>query len=298
MEQKLLFGNQKTIKHEISCFGVGLHNGKIVNMKLKPAPVDSGIVFIKLDEVGNVVGNLKALYSNVCNTQFCTSLGSEDNKIKIATIEHLMAALWGCGIDNIFIEIDNEEVPIMDGSSEHFVFMIECAGIDEQNKGRSFIEVLKDVSVEEAHSVATLTPAKNFTISLEIEFAHQVVSKQKFMFDSSYSSFKLDLCRARTFGFVSELDKLKSMGLAQGASLENVIGIGEDKILNESGLRFDNEFVRHKVLDSIGDLYLAGTRLLGDFSGVKSGHGINNKLLRKLFADPEAWRLVEMPYSS
>lgn len=285
--------NQRTIKNKISCFGIGLHSGSFVNMSLLPAPIDNGISFRRLNAERKVIGEIKAEYDLVATTFLGTNLVSNDKSIKIATVEHLMAALWGCGIDNIIIEVDADELPIMDGSSDHFVFMIECAGIMEQNAGRRFIEILRKVEVSDGDAHAFISPNSDFSVRMDIAFDDQVIAKQSCSFYSNTSSFKIELSKARTFGFLKDVEKLKQLGLIKGGSLDNAIVIGDNKVLNDNGLRFKDEFVRHKVLDSIGDLYLSGARIMGHFHGIKSGHSLNNQLLRTLFADKSAWKITQ-----
>jgi UDP-3-O-[3-hydroxymyristoyl] N-acetylglucosamine deacetylase len=285
--------NQRTIKNKVSCFGVGLHSGSFVNMALLPAPIDNGISFRRINADRKVVGEIKAEYDLVSTTFLGTNLVSRDGKIKIATVEHLMAALWGCGIDNAIIEVDADELPIMDGSSDHFVFMLECAGIIEQNAGRRFIEILRKVEVYDGDAHAMISPNSDFSVRMDIAFNDSVITQQSCSFLANTSSFKIELARARTFGFLKDVEKLKELGLIKGGSLDNAIVVGEDKVLNDNGLRFQDEFVRHKVLDSIGDLYLSGARIMGHFHGVKSGHSLNNQLLRTLFADKSAWRVLQ-----
>ncbi len=284
--------NQRTIKNKISCFGVGLHSGMFVNMSLLPAPIDNGISFRRIDIDKKIVGEVKAEYDLVSTTFLGTNLVSRDNKVKIATVEHLMAALWGCGIDNVIVEIDSDELPIMDGSSDHFVFMMECAGIVEQRAGRKFIEVLKRVEVSDGNASAFIAPDTEFTVQMDISFDDNVIANQSCSFIANTSSFKVELAKARTFGFLKDVEKLKKLGLIKGGSLDNAIVVDENKVLNDNGLRFHDEFVRHKVLDSIGDLYLSGARIMGHFHGKKSGHSLNNQLLRTLFADKSAWRAI------
>lgn len=294
-----MFNYQKTVKHKVSCYGVGLHSGKDATLTILPAPVDHGIVFKRIDLSGqdNVVS---AHYLNVCGTTLGTTVANEAG-VKVSTIEHLMAALWGCGIDNCLIEIDGPEVPIMDGSSEPFVFLIECAGRVEQEKTRRIIEILKDVRVEDENSEGgyiEISPAESFSIGLEIDYGDKVISFQKGHFDSRAVSFKSDLCRARTFGFEHEVNYLQSQGLAKGGSLDNAIVVGKEGILNKEALRYRDEFVRHKILDCIGDVYLAGGYFKGKLKGFKSGHGLNNKLLRALFSQKDAWRMSEGPVAA
>ena len=289
-----MFNYQRTIKNKVNCFGVGLHTGQEVTMSLIPAPVNTGIVFKRTD-ITDKENLIPACYLNVEGTMLGTTVKNNAGA-SVSTIEHLMAALWGCGIDNCLIEINAGEVPIMDGSSEPFVFLIECAGRVEQEKTRRIIEVLKEVRVEEDGGnggYLTISPSEGFSIGMEIDFGDQVISYQKAMFDSRDVSFKSDLSRARTFGFEHEVDHLRSIGLARGGSLENAIVVGKEKILNEESLRYQDEFVRHKILDCIGDVYLAGAYFKGHLKGFKSGHALNNKLLRAFFSQTDAWRMVQ-----
>jgi UDP-3-O-[3-hydroxymyristoyl] N-acetylglucosamine deacetylase len=290
----LLFSFQRTIKNPVGGFGIGLHSGESTSIKLIPALENTGITFKRTDIQDPAQGIIKADYSSVCSTMLCTTIANKFG-VKVSTVEHLMAALWGCGIDNIIVEIDKQEVPIMDGSAEPFVFLIECAGIKEQLAPRKIIEILKEIRVSDGDAYATVKPASQFLVTMEIDFDNKVIAKQKSSFDSNELSFKMDLSRARTFGFMHEVEKLKEIGLAKGATLENAIAVTDEKILNEGGLRYKDEFVKHKILDSIGDFYLAGGFIKGHFHGVKSGHGLNNKLLRKIFADDNAWRSIELP---
>ncbi len=262
-------------------------------MTLHPAEPDAGIVFRRVDAAGRGE-TVPATLRYVSESTLCTTL-SNGQGAKVSTIEHLMAALSGCSIDNVVVELDGAEVPIMDGSAAPFVFLIECAGIAEQPLPRRAIRVLKEVEVREGERKASLTPAEGFSISFEIDFASPAVAKQSCTFTISNGSFKTDLCRARTFGFVHELEQLRSLGLARGGSLDNAVVVSGDRILNEGGLRYDNEFVRHKTLDSIGDLYLLGAPLIGHFHGLRSGHALNHRLLRRLLDDEEAWCFTAMP---
>lgn len=279
---------QRTIKNTISCFGIGVHSGKPASITLHPAPEDSGITFIRTDiaDRNNVV---HAKYNLVHNTQLGTTIRNEIG-VEVATVEHLMAALWGCKIDNIIIEIDGQETPIMDGSSEPFLFVLECASIVEQVKQRSHIQILKEITVTDKDSTLTISPAKEFAVEMEIDFSSRVIANQKLAFNEHEKSFKNDIARARTFGFAHEGDALKKIGLAQGASLDNAIVIDNDNILNQDGLRYQNEFVRHKMLDLIGDVYLAGAPIKGKIKAYKPGHCVNNKLLRAIFEDHSAWQ--------
>lgn len=286
--------NQRTIKNKVSCFGIGLHSGGFVNMSLLPAPIDNGISFRRVTANKQIIGEIRAEYDLVSTTFLGTNLVSRDGKIKVATVEHLMAALWGCGIDNVIVEVDADEMPIMDGSSDHFVFMIESAGIQEQNAGRRFIEVLRKVDIsDENGAYACISPNGDFSIKMEIAFNDKIISKQECEFYANTNSFKIELSRARTFGFLKDVEKLKELGLIKGGSLDNAIVVGDDEVLNANGLRYNDEFVRHKALDSIGDLYLSGARIMGHFHGIRSGHSLNNQLLHKLLSDRSAWRVMQ-----
>ncbi|MCH9753322.1 MAG: UDP-3-O-acyl-N-acetylglucosamine deacetylase [Alphaproteobacteria bacterium] len=282
---------QRTIKHSVSCFGVGIHSGKPTSLTMYPAAENSGIVFIRTD-IQNKLNKIKARYDSVSKTTLGTTIANEEGT-EIAIIEHLMAALWGCKIDNIVIEVDGPEIPIMDGSSESFVFLVECAGVKKQSAKRQCIEILESISIKDGDSTIELTPSKHLSIETGIEFQDKVISSQQYNFSEKNKSFKHDISRARTFGYKHEAEMLKKMGLAKGASLENAIVISEDKVLNKDGLRYKDEFVRHKTLDLIGDFYLAGMPIKGHVKSYKPGHTINNKMLRKLFANPQAFRIIE-----
>lgn len=282
--------SQKTINSKISCSGIGLHNGIKSSITLFPAPCNTGIVFRRTD-IGNENGIIKANYKNVIGTNLGTTITNQFGA-KISTIEHLMAAIWGCGIDNLFIDITSSEVPIMDGSSEPFVFLIECAGINAQEEPRRILEIIKKVRVEDKDKFVEVEPSREFSIDLHIDFDNKQIQEQKFDYHSTFTSFKNDICRARTFGFKHEIDYLHKIGLAKGGSLDNAILVDENGIVNQEGLRYSDEFVRHKTLDFIGDIYLAGYYILGHFNASKAGHGINNKLLNELFKDESAWRII------
>ncbi|NQU55958.1 MAG: UDP-3-O-acyl-N-acetylglucosamine deacetylase [Rhodospirillales bacterium] len=284
---------QKTFKTSISCTGVALHSGDKVSMTLMPGKPDSGIIFKRTDIPGGGA-SIKATWDNVVETTMCTTLGNKDG-VTIATVEHLMAALGGSGIDNAVIEINGPEVPVMDGSAAPFVFLVECAGTVEQDKPRRYIRVLKAVSVEDGGSLASLVPADDFSVDFEIDFESAAISRQSISIPLTGEAFKNEVSRARTFGFLHEVEALRAAGLAKGGSLDNAVVVSGDKVINEDGLRYDDEFVRHKVLDAVGDLYLAGGGLLGHFHGVCSGHAANNRLLKALFADDEAWCYAQMP---
>jgi UDP-3-O-[3-hydroxymyristoyl] N-acetylglucosamine deacetylase len=284
---------QKTFKSSISCTGVGLHSGDKVSMTLKPGKPDSGIVFKRTD-ISGAGAIIEATWDNVVETTLCTTLGNKDG-VTLATVEHLMAALGGSGIDNAVIEVNGPEVPVMDGSAAPFVFLIECAGTLEQDKPRRFIKILKAITVEDGDSTASLVPADGFSVDFDIDFESAAISRQSISIAMAGESFKNEISRARTFGFLHEVEALRAAGLAKGGSLDNAVVVSGDKVINEDGLRYVDEFVRHKVLDAVGDLYLAGGGLLGHFHGVCSGHSANNKLLKALFADQQAWCYTQMP---
>lgn len=279
---------QKTLKTSISCTGIGLHGGKRVEMTLLPAEPGTGIRFRRKDLDGVAI---EARHDNVSNTLLNTSLNNRDGR-GVATIEHLMAALAGLGIDNMLVELDGAEVPAMDGSAAPFVFLAECAGIVEQPAPRMAIEILKTISVSAGDSQITLSPSDGFSISFEISFDHPIIAEQSCYFELEDGVFKRQLARARTFGFISDINKLRENGLGLGGSLDNAVVLSNDGVMNDGGLRYQDEFVRHKALDCIGDLYLAGAPMLGHVQCVRSGHGTNHLLLEALFADQSAWRHV------
>lgn len=283
---------QKTLKSSISCTGIGLHSGEKVSMTLLPADVDTGITFRRTDVAGDGA-EIKAAFDQVRDTRLCTTIGTEDGKF-IGTVEHLMAALAGAGIDNLTIEVGGAEVPIMDGSAAPFLFLIDCAGVIEQPAARKAVRVLQTVSVSDGETSATLEPASGFAIDFAIDFASPAVASQELTIGLGDGVFKNELARARTFGFMHEVEALWAAGLAKGGSLDNAVVVSGDKIMNEDGLRFDDEFVRHKILDAVGDLYLAGKPLLAHYSGVRCGHALNNQLLRELFSDPANYEIVDM----
>lgn len=285
---------QKTIKSIIECTGVALHTGAQTTIRLIPADADTGIVFRRTDIAADsdISRLVPASYDLVVDTRLCTVI-SNSAGVKVATIEHLMSALWGCGVDNAIIEIDGPEVPIMDGSADPFVFLIECAGIAEQQAPRRYIQIVKPVTFRDGEGFATIEPHHGFAMDVEIAFDHAVIGRQKASYDFSRTSFKQMISRARTFGFAQDVERLREAGLARGGSLDNAVVVGDDAVLNEEGLRFPDEFVRHKALDCLGDYFLAGHRLLGKVTTLRPGHGLNNKLLRALLADTSAWQLVE-----
>ena len=279
---------QKTLKGPIHCNGIGLHSGSNVALTLEPGQPDSGIVFIRTDLPADKA-EIRADWRSVVDTRLCTVVANQHGA-QIGTVEHLMAALAGSEIDNAVVRVNHIEVPAMDGSAEPFVFLIECAGIVEQAKPRRAIQVLRPVSVGNDGRNASLAPATAARFSFEIDFDNPAVARQELSVTLSQDSFKNQICRARTFGFAKDAEVLRAQGLARGASLDNAVVVGRDnKVLNDGGLRYDDEFVRHKMLDSVGDLYLAGGPICGHYRGRRAGHRLNNQLLRALFADQRAW---------
>lgn len=281
---------QRTLKNTIRATGVGLHSGKKVYLTLKPAPADTGIVFCRADL--DPLVEIPARAENVGETTLSTTLMKEG--VRIDTVEHLLSAMAGLGIDNARIELSCSEVPIMDGSAGPFVFLIQSAGLEEQDAPKKFIRIKREVSVEENGKKATFLPFDGFKVSFEIDFDHPAFKKhtQSATIDFSSTTFVKEVSRARTFGFMREIEYLRSKHLTLGGSLDNAIVVGDDGVMNEDGLRYEDEFVKHKILDSIGDLYLLGHSLVGEFIGYKSGHALNNKLLRTLLSEPDAWDMV------
>jgi|TARA_S200000501_G_scaffold233257_1_gene218827 UDP-3-O-[3-hydroxymyristoyl] N-acetylglucosamine deacetylase len=286
---------QRTLRNSIKAVGIGLHTGKNINMELFPSDENTGINFIRTDIDEKLI--IPAIAENVGDTSLSTAL-VKDN-VKISTIEHLLSAIAGLGVDNCLVKVDGPEVPIMDGSSSPFVFLIQSAGLEDQNSLKKFIKVKKEVTVTRDDAYATIKPFDGFKVSFKVDFDHPVHKKlpSESIIDFSSTSFVKEVCRARTFGSMSEAEFLKSKNLALGASVSNAIVFGEEDILNDEGLRFNDEIVKHKMLDAIGDLYLLGGNLIGEFSGYKSGHELNNKLLRKIIEDDDAYETVEFEKS-
>ena len=281
---------QRTLKNAIRATGVGLHTGEKIYLTLLPAAPDTGITFRRVDLDPPV--EIQARAHNVGETTLSTTLVQGD--VKVSTIEHLMSAFAGLGIDNALVELSSGEVPIMDGSAGPFVFLIQSAGIQEQAAPKKFVRVKKPITLDEGDKVASFLPFEGFKINFSIEFDHPVFKGKTLdtTVDFSSTSFVKEVSRARTFGFMHEIEYLRSKGLARGGSVDNAIVVDEYRILNEDGLRYEDEFVRHKVLDAIGDLYVLGNSLIGEFRAHKSGHGLNNRSLRKLIEDPDAWEFV------
>ncbi len=281
---------QRTLKNAIRATGVGLHTGEKIYLTLLPAPVDSGIVFRRVDL--DPVVEIEAKAENVGDTTLSTTLVKGD--VRVSTVEHLLSAIAGMGIDNAIVEVSAAEVPIMDGSAGPFVFLIQSAGIEEQSAAKKFIRIKRPVVVEDGDKVASFLPFDGFKVSFSIDFDHPVFKDRTLdaEVDFSSTSFVKEVSRARTFGFMHEIEYLRSKGLAKGGSVDNAIVVDEYRILNEDGLRYEDEFVKHKILDAIGDLYLLGNSLIGEFKAHKSGHALNNKSLRELIAQEDAWEVV------
>ena len=281
---------QRTLKSVVKATGVGLHSGVKVSLVLRPAQADTGVVFRRVDLARPV--DLRADPFGVGDTRLASCL--ERDGIKVATVEHLMSALAGLGIDNIYVDVDAAEMPIMDGSAAPFVFLLQSAGIEEQGAAKKFLRVKKPVEVRDGDKWARLSPYDGFSLEFSIAFNHPAVDRSatSARVDFADQSYLREVARARTFGFMQDVESLRDQGLALGGSLENAIVMDEYRVLNSEGLRYADEFVKHKILDAIGDLYLAGHPLLGAFSAHKSGHALNNALLRALLADASAWEIV------
>jgi UDP-3-O-[3-hydroxymyristoyl] N-acetylglucosamine deacetylase len=287
---------QRTLKNVIRATGVGLHTGQKVYLTLRPAPIDTGVIFIRTDLEGRP--ELPAKAHLVGETTLSTTLILDD--VRVSTIEHLMSAMSGLGIDNAYVEVSAPEVPIMDGSAGPFVFLIQSAGIEEQNAPKQFIRILKRIHLQDGDRSVSLEPYDGFKVSYTLLYDHPVYRRytKSATIDFSTTSFVKEVSRARTFGFMHEFEELRNRNLALGASMDNAIAVGDYKVLNEDGLRYEDEFVKHKILDSIGDLYLLGHSLLGEFKGHKSGHALNNALLRTLSSTRDAWELVSFDADS
>ena len=281
---------QRTLRNSIRASGVGLHTGQKVLMTVRPGAADSGIIFRRTDLA--VPAQVRARAENVGETTLGTTL--IDGTARISTVEHLLSAFAGLGIDNAMVEVNAPEVPIMDGSAGPFVFLLQSAGVEEQSTPKRFVRIKKSVRVSDGDKWAQFDPFEGFKVNFEIEFDHPVFKRrlQRATMDFSTTSFLKEISRARTFGFMRDLETLRSHNLALGGTLDNAIVLDDTRVMNEDGLRYEDEFVKHKILDAIGDLYLLGHSLIGEFSGHKSGHGLNNRLLRTLLADALAWEEV------
>ncbi|HIJ21951.1 MAG: UDP-3-O-acyl-N-acetylglucosamine deacetylase [Gammaproteobacteria bacterium] len=281
---------QRTLKNQVHSTGIGLHSGKKVHLTLRPAPENTGIVFRRIDLPNTP--HIAVCPTCVGDTRLSTTLMKDG--ATISTIEHLMSAFYGMGVDNAFVDLDAPEIPIMDGSASTFVFMLKSAGLVEQVAAKRYIRILEPIEVKEGDKYASLKPYNGFSLSFEIDFQHPAFSDEHQTQSIDFSSlrFEKEISRARTFGFIRDVETLRMQGLAQGASLENAVGLDEFRVLNEDGLRFKDEFVRHKILDAVGDLYLLGSPILGAYHGHKSGHDLNNQLTRKVLSTKSAWEFV------
>ncbi len=282
---------QTTVRNTEFCSGIGLHSGIPCNLTIRPAPADNGIVFIRKDSFRKENARIPAHIDNVVDATLATTLGC--NGEKVSTVEHLMAAFAGLGIDNADVELDGPEVPIMDGSSEPFNALLKKAGIQVQNKPKRFVIIKKPITIMEGDRQASLLPSSDFKLSCTIDFRDSLISNQFYLIQISNGNFEREICRARTFGFLNEYEALKAMGLARGGSLANAVVVDGTRVINEDGLRYADEFVRHKILDSIGDLWLLGAQVIGHFVGYKSGHTLNHKLIHKLLAQKDSHDFLE-----
>lgn len=283
---------QRTLKNQIRATGIGLHTGEKVTLRLIPADANSGIVFRRLGDDKQPLGEFQANVEYVRDTRLSTTL--EKDGVRVSTVEHLMSAFAGLGIDNVIVELDASEIPIMDGSGGPFVFLLQSAGIIEQSAPKKFIRIKRHVQIKDGDKWASLSPYSGFKVKFTIDFDHPVMqsSTQSEELQFSTTSFVKEVSRARTFGFIDELEMLQNAGLARGGSFDNAIVLDSFHILNKEGLRYEGEFVKHKILDAIGDLYLTGHLLIGEFQAYKSGHALNNRLIRKLMQNKSAWELV------
>jgi UDP-3-O-[3-hydroxymyristoyl] N-acetylglucosamine deacetylase len=281
---------QRTLKNVIKATGITLHGGERAELTLRPAPPNTGIIFQRIDL--NPPVEIPALAENVGDTTLSTCLVKDG--ARVSTVEHLLSAFAGLGIDNAYVDVTASEIPIMDGSAGPFVFLVQSAGIQEQNAPKGFIRIKKKLKIKEGDKWASFEPFEGFKVSFSIEFDHPVFKSHSktAILDFSSTSYVKEVSRARTFGFMADFERLRALNLARGASMDNAVAIDDFRVLNEDGLRYEDEFVKHKILDAVGDLYLLGSSLIGAFSGHKSGHALNNKLLRKLLAQEDAWEFV------
>ncbi len=279
---------QKTIITEQTLFGIGLHTGQEIQMKISPLKSNSGIIFKRSDLSSN--NFIKACYDNVRNTKLCTQI-SNDHGVSIATIEHLMSALWGMEIDNLLIEVNAPEIPVMDGSANDFVDLIKKAGVVEQSHKKRLLKILRDVKIADDDKYISVTKNTDFALDFTIDFSHQSIGRQSLSCHNE-KEFESNIARARTFGFLDDVQYLRDKGLAVGASLSNTVVLDDDHVMNTDGLRYNNEFVRHKILDCIGDIYLCGYKIIGNIKAYKAGHKMNNDLVRKLFSNPSNFRII------
>ena len=295
MSKRFVGSRQTTVAGEVTLTGTGVHTGAPVSMVIHPADADTGIRFLVTRD-DDVIADIAADFRSVANATLCTVLGAT-NGATVATVEHLLAALRGLCVDNAYIEIDNAEVPIMDGSAAPFVLAIDEVGIRELDAARKYIKVLKPIRVEDGDCWGELLPHAGFFLDVEIDFDTPLIGRQRMSFELNPGVFRAELSRARTFGFMRDVEKLWACGRALGASLENTVALGEDRVINPEGLRYTNEFVRHKALDAIGDLALSGAPLLAAYRSKRGGHRLNTLMLRALFQDSSAWTVVQAPRS-
>ena len=282
---------QRTVQKMVKTTGVGLHSGNKVTLTIKPAPINSGIKLVRTDLEPAVV--IPAIADQVRETTMCTALVNDEG-VRISTIEHLFAALAGLGIDNAIIEVDAPEIPIMDGSASPWVFLLQTAGIEQQRAAKKYLRIKRTVRVEDGDKWAELRPFEGFRVNFAIDFAHPEIarSQQHMVMDFSTDAFVKDISRARTFGFMRDIEYLRANNLALGGSMENAVVLDEYRVLNPDGLRYEDEFVKHKILDAFGDLYVSGHAILGEFCAYKTGHALNNQLVRAMLAQEDAWELV------
>ena len=279
---------QRTLKRPVSCTGIGLHSGKKVNLNIRPAKPDTGVKFKRTDLPGASL--VPADIYHVVDTSLCTTVGKDG--VTVSTVEHLLSALHGMGVDNVIVELDAAEVPIMDGSAAPFVFLIRNTGLTSQERLRQFYVVKREMTYKENGKHLSVEPASSLSVDYTIEFKHPMIRRQKYGFELNERSFDKDISRARTFGFLKELKWMHENNLALGGSLDNAVVVDDYRVLNDDGLRFPDEFVRHKVLDFVGDMALIGRPVLGHFKAYKSGHDLNNQMFRAFLADPTAWQLT------
>lgn len=280
---------QHTLKKPVKAFGIGLHSGKKISLKINPSPANTGICFVRSDLSPEQVIPARTEY--IVDTRFATTIGTERGSV--STIEHLMAALSGAGVNNALIEVDGPEVPAMDGSAAPFLTLLQKAGLKAQDEPIRYIKIMEPIMVTRGDKLLSIEPSRNFIVSFEIEFEHPLIAKQRFVDKITPHTFECQISKARTFGFLSEVELLRENGFARGGSLENAVVVGDTSIYNSGGLRFSDEFVRHKVLDLIGDLYLLGGPILGKVKAVKSGHALHHVFSRELLNRPYAWEYME-----
>ena len=286
---------QRTIQKPAEAWGIGLHSGNPVQLALRPAPVDSGIVFTRTDLPGQPA--IRVSHEAVHETTLSTTMEGPDG-FKVATVEHLMSALYGMGIDNLYVELNAPEVPVFDGSAAPYMYLLEEAGIMLQERPKKLIKVMREVRVEDGPKWAMLKPDDRFSLTVGIDFGHPLIPHQQQRFEVTSELYRRGIARARTFCFQDDVEKMQSYGLAKGGGLDNAVVVGDFSVLNPEGLRFKDEFIRHKTLDCIGDLYMNGYPIVGAFEAHMPGHGLNNQLLRTLLGDPLNWRFIEAPADS